>query len=327
MPQDITRAFRATSLSTLILHYPLVSAMQADSCELNSESSPPRLSTSSSDSASVQGELTQLSLSLSSPWKNLPEDWASESATELDTPTSIHSYYEFKVEFNSNIYSNSNSNSNSNSSYSPTSLASTSSSSFSSPFVSSSASTTISQLSLSSAIATSSSQSSVATSSTSSSTAPSDAPSDASSSSFSTVSFAPVSTASSMATCSASSGVSSAASSAAPSAALSAASAAAFATASAAASSAQKNKTNEKGVRGQPWMLRPELRKDLVDIITPSAESRWEPLTEIAYMAGIQASGKALRHSLALDGYHQGVARKKSFLNYQHISVSLLYSH
>lgn len=64
MPQDITRAFTATSLSTLILHYPLVSAMQADSGELNCESSLPRSSTGSSDSASVEGELTPLSLSL-----------------------------------------------------------------------------------------------------------------------------------------------------------------------------------------------------------------------------------------------------------------------
>lgn len=89
---------------------------------------------------------------------------------------------------------------------------------------------------------------------------------------------------------------------------------------------AQKNKKNKKSVHGRPWMLRPELQQDLVDIITQSAENRRKPLTEIAYMAGIQASGKTLRRSLALDGYHRRVARKKPFLNHQHISVSLLYS-
>jgi len=85
----------------------------------------------------------------------------------------------------------------------------------------------------------------------------------------------------------------------------------------------QKQHQKEKKVRGRPWMLRPELRQDLIDIVTQSAENRRKPLTEIAYMAGIQASSKTLRRSLALDGYHRRVARKKPFLNHGHIAVSL----
>ena len=88
---------------------------------------------------------------------------------------------------------------------------------------------------------------------------------------------------------------------------------------------APKNPTQEKRTRGQPWMRRPELQHTLIDIITESAENRTKPLTEIADMAGIKACSKTLPRSLALDGYHRRVARKKPFLNPTHIRVCFFF--
>ena len=105
MPQDtvqVTRGCRAMTLPTLIFHYPLVSAAESDSGNLSSASSPPQSSTGSSDSPSIEAELSPLSLSLSSQSNNVPEAPRSESATELNTPTSVQSYSEFNENSNLN---------------------------------------------------------------------------------------------------------------------------------------------------------------------------------------------------------------------------------
>lgn len=78
----------------------------------------------------------------------------------------------------------------------------------------------------------------------------------------------------------------------------------------------------QRKVRGRPWILNQAIRKKLLEVITASAENRRKPLTEIAFITGIQACEKTLRRSLALDGYHRRVARKKSFLTPIHIKVS-----
>lgn len=77
----------------------------------------------------------------------------------------------------------------------------------------------------------------------------------------------------------------------------------------------------QRKVRGRPWILNQDIRKKLLKVITASAENHRKPLTEIAFLAGVQACEKTLRRSLALDGYHCRVARKKPFLTPMHIKV------
>lgn len=83
--------------------------------------------------------------------------------------------------------------------------------------------------------------------------------------------------------------------------------------------------TINKGKRGRPLLLSPEARSKLVELATTSAENRRKPFTEIAYLAGVQASEKTLRTAFATEGYHWRVARKKPFLQKKHIQVCLKY--
>ncbi|KAG0136864.1 hypothetical protein HOY82DRAFT_535955 [Tuber indicum] len=333
MPQDITRAFTAISLptSSLILHCPLavVSAIQSDSNRLSS--SPPQSTTRNLDSALVEAELSPLLLSLSSPCNNLPEDLASVSATELDTPTSI----EFNPSFNFNFNLYSNSDSDSDTSYSTTSFSA--SQSRSSLAVSSTSST---QASSAASITTPIMSSSVVPiiTSTAFSAVSSSASSDASTAvTVSTISPAVTSTTSTAAT---SATVTTSTSSDSFSFSFCSASSSPVTIASDQLESptreyrvghrclalseiaADQNTIRVKQFRGLPWILEPELREELFNIITESVENFWKSLKEIVYMAGIQTSSKTLYPSLALDEYHGRVARNKPFLNCEHVSVS-----
>jgi len=71
----------------------------------------------------------------------------------------------------------------------------------------------------------------------------------------------------------------------------------------------------------RPAILTLQLRKRLVNLATATATNRRKPLTEIAYMAGVQANNKTLRCAFAEEGYHRRVARKKPFLKPQHKTV------
>jgi len=75
--------------------------------------------------------------------------------------------------------------------------------------------------------------------------------------------------------------------------------------------------------RGRKHLLGSGARKQLITLAPASAENRRKPLIEIAYMAGITASEKTLRHSLASEGYHRRVARVKPFLKPSHLNVSI----
>ncbi|KAG0638425.1 hypothetical protein HOY80DRAFT_1001819 [Tuber brumale] len=119
MPQQITRAFTATRLPATSLIFPssIVPELQ---CLLQS--------TNSSNSSSEPSQLSPLSLSLSSPWDNLPKDPASASgsSTELDSPSAIQFNYNTSSEPISNSNSNEepyiNSDSKSDASYYPSSI-------------------------------------------------------------------------------------------------------------------------------------------------------------------------------------------------------------
>ena len=79
--------------------------------------------------------------------------------------------------------------------------------------------------------------------------------------------------------------------------------------------------TVNKGKRGRPLLLTSEARSKLVELATSSAENRRKPFTEIAYLAGIQASEKTLRTAFSTQGYHRRVARKNPFLKKKHMPV------
>ena len=90
MPQQITHAFTATNLPTLISYTAIASEVQSNFPKTGGPQT--LLRSSNSNSSSEEGELSPLSLSLSSPWKNLPQDPASESSTEVDSPSSFQCY-------------------------------------------------------------------------------------------------------------------------------------------------------------------------------------------------------------------------------------------
>ena len=81
---------------------------------------------------------------------------------------------------------------------------------------------------------------------------------------------------------------------------------------------------NPRTTRGRHRLLTPETCKGLIQVATASAEYRRKPLTEIAAIAGVQASAKTLRRMFALEGYHRRVARKKPFLTRKHLVVCKL---
>jgi len=73
--------------------------------------------------------------------------------------------------------------------------------------------------------------------------------------------------------------------------------------------------------RGRKQILGSKERKLLISVATEYAENRRKPLTEIAYLAGVSASEKTLRSSLACEGYHRRVARVKPYLKPAHLTV------
>ena len=73
---------------------------------------------------------------------------------------------------------------------------------------------------------------------------------------------------------------------------------------------------------GHPFLLRCVQRKKLISLTTSSASNRYKPLSEIAFLAGIQASSQTLQCSFANEGYHRSVAWKKPFLSPKTKTVS-----
>ena len=80
-----------------------------------------------------------------------------------------------------------------------------------------------------------------------------------------------------------------------------------------------------KSRMGRPHLLGAAERKKLITLATASASNRRKPLTEIALLAGIQASSQTLQRSFAHEGYHRRIARKKPFLPPKNKAVSYFF--
>lgn len=66
--------------------------------------------------------------------------------------------------------------------------------------------------------------------------------------------------------------------------------------------------TPRKMKSGRPKQLNTPIRKQLITLATVSQTNRRLPLTEVANLAGIQASPTLLRKAFAQEGYHRCVA-------------------
>ena len=65
---------------------------------------------------------------------------------------------------------------------------------------------------------------------------------------------------------------------------------------------------------GRPKLLNTPIQKQLITLATTNQINRCLPLTEIAYLAGIQASPTILRREFPQEGYHRRVARVRPYL-------------
>ncbi|KAG0636756.1 hypothetical protein HOY80DRAFT_1087256 [Tuber brumale] len=70
-----------------------------------------------------------------------------------------------------------------------------------------------------------------------------------------------------------------------------------------------------KSRSGRPFILRSVERKKLIALASSTASNCRKPLTEIAFLAGIQGSSQTLQRSFAYEGYHRHVAQNKPFLS------------
>ena len=66
---------------------------------------------------------------------------------------------------------------------------------------------------------------------------------------------------------------------------------------------------------GCPRLLNTPIRKQLITLATANQINRRLPLTEIANLAGIQASPTILRKAFAQEGYHRRVAQARPYLS------------
>ena len=76
---------------------------------------------------------------------------------------------------------------------------------------------------------------------------------------------------------------------------------------------------------GRKHLLGLQDKERLITLATASAENHRKPLTEIAFRAGITASEKTLRDSLASEGYHQRIARVQPYLKPSYLEVSIYF--
>lgn len=73
--------------------------------------------------------------------------------------------------------------------------------------------------------------------------------------------------------------------------------------------------TPRKMKSGRPKQLTTPIRKQLIAIATTSQTNRRLPLTDVANLAGIQASPTLLRKAFAQEGYHRRVAQVRPYLS------------
>ena len=72
--------------------------------------------------------------------------------------------------------------------------------------------------------------------------------------------------------------------------------------------------TPQKEKIGRPKLITTPIRQLLVATATASQANRRLPLTQVAEIAEVQASGETLRDAFATEGYHRRIARVRPFL-------------